>query len=220
MKVVIAGSGRTLFHLCRSFAEKGHRVTVVNPDRDECERIARRLTADVILADAIEPDALAEAGADSAEVVIAMTPADEENLLICQTAAARFAVPRIVAIANDPENVEVFERFGITAVSTARIVSDLIERRATSGAIVNLIPLEEGKVNVAEVMIELNAPVVGKTLREIAMPVDSLIAVVIRNGRPIVPRGDHRIAAGDKIAVITLPDGHSKALKALTGELG
>lgn len=220
MRVIIAGNGRPLHHLCRSFAEKGHSVTVVDPDREECERIARRLAVEVLHADGTDAGALEEAGVAGADAVIALSPRDEENMLICQTASTRYSVERTIALVSDPENVGVFERFGIGAVSTAGVIADLLERRASFSSIVNLLPLAEGKVGVTEILLRDGAPVIGRTLRELAMPADSLVAVVVRNGSPIVPRGDHRFASGDRIAIVTLPEAHDIAVQLLTGEKG
>lgn len=218
MKVMIVGGGKPLYFLCRSLAAKGYEVVIVNRSREECVELARRLPATVVCGDGSDPDVLKDAGAMAADAVLAVTPADQDNLVICQLALLRFGVPRAVALANDPDNVEVFEKLGVPAFSTTRIIGSLIEQRASLEQIVNLLPVGEGRVNVTEIVLDGEAPVAGRLLREIDLPENSLVAVIIRNNQPIVPRGNSHLLAGDRVVLITLPENHGKALRAFSGD--
>lgn len=218
MKVMIVGGGKPLYFLCRSLAAKGYEVVIVNRSREECVELARRLPATVVCGDGSDPDVLKDAGAMAADAVLAVTPADQDNLVICQLALLRFGVPRAVALANDPDNVEVFEKLGVPAFSTTRIIGSLIEQRASLEQIVNLLPVGEGKVNVTEIVLDAAAPVAGKLLREIDLPENTLVAVIIRENQPIVPRGASYLLAGDRVVLITLPENHGRALRAISGD--
>lgn len=218
MNVLIVGGGKTLYFLCRLFVAKGHHVTLINRDHDECVQLARRLKASVVCGDGSDPSLLEEACAESADVVLAVTPNDEDNLAVCQLASTQFEVPRTVAMVNDPDNENIFKKLGVTAFSTTRTITSMIEQRTALEEITNLIPVGEGKVNITEIKLQANSPVVGKTLRDLSLPSDSLIAVVLRNGEPMVPRGDTELRAGDQIVVITLPANHGPVIRALTGE--
>lgn len=218
MKVMIVGGGKPLYFLCRNLAAKGYEVVIVNRSREECVELARHLPAAVVCGDGSDPEILKEAGAMAADAVLAVTPADQDNLVICQLASLRFGVPRAVALANDPDNVEVFEKLGVSAFSTTRIIGSLIEQRASLEQIVNLLPVGEGRVNVTEIVLDGEAPVAGRLLREIDLPENSLVAVIIRNNQPIVPRGNSHLLAGDRVVLITLPENHGKALRAFSGD--
>lgn len=218
MKVMIVGGGKPLYFLCRNLAAKGYEVVIVNRSREECVELARHLPATVVCGDGSDPEILKEAGAMAADAVLAITPADQDNLVICQLASLRFGVPRAVALANDPDNVEVFEKLGVSAFSTTRIIGSLIEQRASLEQIVNLLPVGEGRVNVTEIVLDGEAPVAGRLLREIDLPENSLVAVIIRNNQPIVPRGNSHLLAGDRVVLITLPENHGKALRAFSGD--
>lgn len=220
MKVLIVGGGRTMYFLCRTFLAKGHAVTVINRDPEECVRMARRLKVTVVRGDGSDPAILEEAGAHEADAVLAVTPNDQDNLAICQLARLQYGAPRAVALVNDPDNEEVFHRLGVAAFSTTRTIASMIEQRTALDEITNLIPAGEGKVNITEVRLQPTSPVVGKTLRDLSLPGDSLIAVVLRNGQAVVPRGDTRLRAGDRIVLITLPANHGPVLRAITGEEG
>jgi trk system potassium uptake protein TrkA len=218
MKALIVGGGKTLYFLCRSFAAKGHEVVVINRDRGECVELARQVTATVVCGDGSDPKILMEAGAMRADVVLAVTPNDQDNLVICQLASLQYGVPRTLALANDPENAEVFEKLGVPAFSTTHIIGSLIEQRASLEQITNLIPVGEGRVNVTEIVLNPESPQAGKHLKDIDLPENALVAVVIRDNRPVVPRGANQLLAGDRVVLITLPENHGAVLKAFTGE--
>ncbi|MBG0790243.1 MAG: TrkA family potassium uptake protein [Desulfovibrionaceae bacterium] len=218
MRVIIAGGGKALYFLGRNFASKGYEAVIVNKDPEECRRLSRQLAVEVICGDGSDEHILEQAGARRADAVLAITPKDQDNLVICQLAALQFGVPRTVALANDPDNVEIFEQLGVSAFSTTHIVGSLIEQHAALEEITNLLPVGEGRVNVTEILLPPDAPVAGKRLKDVILPENTLVAVVIRDGDPIVPRGDNDLRAGDTVVLITLPENHGAALKIITGE--
>ena len=218
MKILIAGGGKTLYFLCRKFTAKGYEVVIINRDREECVQLARQLSAMVVCGDGSNAKILREAGALGADAVLAITPKDQDNLVICQLAALQYGVPRTVALANDPDNAGVFEKLGVTAFSTTNIIGSLIEQWVSLEQITNLLPVAEGRVNVTEIVLDAQSPVAGKLLRDIDLPENALVAAVIRADQPIVPRGANQLVAGDRVVLITLPENHGSVLKAFTGE--
>jgi trk system potassium uptake protein len=218
LKVLIVGTGKTLYFLCRNFTAKGYEVVIINRDRGECVQLARQLSAMVICGDGSDATILKEAGAMGADVVLAITPNDQDNLVICQLASIQFGVPRSIALANDPDNAEIFEKLGVSAFSTTHIVGSLIEQRASLEQIINLMPVGEGRVNVTEIIVEPDSPVAGKLLKDVDLPENTLVAVLIRDNQPIIPRGPSMLMEGDRVVLITLPENHGPALKAFTGE--
>lgn len=218
MKVIIVGSGKTLFFLCRNFTAKGYQVVIINRDKDECVQLSRQLSAMVVCGDGSDVRILKEAGAMGADAILAITPNDQDNLVVCQLASLKFGVPRTIALANDPDNTEIFEKLGVSAFSTTQIVGSLIEQRASLEQILNLLPVGEGKVNVTEIVLGSDSSVIGKLLKDVDLPENALIAVVIRDNQPMVPRGGNDLQADDRVVLITLPANHGPVLKALTGE--
>jgi len=218
MKILIAGGGKTLYFLCRAFTAKGYEVVVINRDPQECVHLARQLSATIVCGDGSDPQLLQEAGAMGADAVLAITPDDQDNLVICQLASLQFGVPRAVALANDPDNAEVFEKLGVSAFSTTHVIGSLMEQRASWEQITNMLPVGEGRVNVTEIVVGGNSPVVGKRLKDIRLPENALIAVILRAGQPVVPRGANDLLAGDRVVLITLPENHGPALRVFTGE--
>lgn len=217
MKVIIAGKGRSLHFLCITFLSKGHSVTVIDRDHDECVRLAHRLKVIAIHGDASDPTVLDEAGVRGAHVVLAATSQDQDNLVICQIARVQFHVPRAVALVNDPDHEEIFRRLGVDAFSTTRTIASLIEQRAAIDDVTNLIPAWEGKVQITEVVVGDGSPVARRRLSEIELPPDSLVAVVLREGEPLVPRGSTQLLPADRVLLVALPASHGPALRAITG---
>jgi trk system potassium uptake protein TrkA len=218
MKVIIVGGGKTLYFLCRSFVAKGYEVILVNHDREECVELARQLSAVVVCGDGSNPKILKEAGAMGADAVLAITAKDQDNLVICQLAKLQFGVPHVIALANDPDNVDIFKKLDIAAFSTTHIVSSLIEQHVSFEQIASSLPVGEGKVNVTEILLEPGSPVVGRFLKDITLPDNALVAVIIRNNKAMVPRGGNQLLAGDRLVLITLPENHGQVLKMIIGE--
>lgn len=218
MKILVVGGGTLLYFLCRNLTAKGYEVIVINRNREECIQLARQLSALVICGDGSDTGILKAAGVMAADVVLAVTPNDQDNLVICQLATLEFGVPRSVALANDPDNTEIFKKLGVLAFSTTHLVGSLIEQRVSLDQITNLLPVDEGRVNVTEIVLAADSPVVGKCLKELNLPENALVAIVVRGNQPIVPRGADRLAGGDRVILITLPENHGVVLKTFTGE--
>ena len=218
MKVLIIGGGKTLYFLCRNFTAKGYEIVIINRERRECVHLARELSAMVVCGDGSSTDILQQAGASDADVVLAITPHDQDNLVICQLASIQFGVPRVIALANDPDNTEIFKQLGVSAFSTTHIVGSLIEQQTQLEQIINLLPVGKGLVNVTEIILDADSPVTGKLLKDVVLPENALVAVIIRDNKPIVPRGFNYLETGDRLVLITLPENHGSVVKAFTGD--
>lgn len=218
MIVLVIGGGKLAYFLSRAFIERGARVTIVNRTLEECESLAKKLTATVVHGDGSDPQILEEAGAASANALFAITPNDEDNLVICQLADMHFRVKRRVALVNDPDNEDIFLKLGVEAISTTRILSTLIEEKAGFESITNVLPFGEGKIIITEMIISKESHIIGKALRDLSLPENSLIAGIMHGQAPVVPRGNTVLHSGDKIIIMTLPENHGQVLKILTGE--
>lgn len=218
MNILIAGGGKSIYFLCRTFISKGYRVTVINRDFDESTWLAKNLKVVSIHGDWSSPSILEDAGINFVDVVLAVTPNDHDNLAICQIAGSYFKVPQTLALVNDPDNEDVFRQLGVSAVSTANILSNMVERRISFNEITNLIAAGEGKINITELELNKNSPIIGKRVRDIPFPNDSLLIYVVHEGKPIVPKGDTMLYSEDRVFVVSLPDNYAQTIRLLTGE--
>jgi len=218
MNIVIAGGGKTVYFLCRNFISKGHKVTVINKDYNESVWLARKLKVISIYGDWSSPAILEESNINVADVVLAVTPNDHDNLAICQIANLHFKVPQTLALVNDPDNEDTFRQLGVSAISNTHILSSIVERRIEFNGITNLITAGEGKINITELDIGETSPVIGKQIKDIPFPKDSLLVYVIHEEKPIVPKGDTVLHSGDHVFVVTLPENYAQAIRMITGE--
>ncbi|MBN2090076.1 NAD-binding protein [candidate division KSB1 bacterium] len=218
MKIIIIGGGNIVYFLGRMFSSKGYTVVVINRHSEECTQLARKLKSTIIHGDGSDPVILEEAGAYMADVVLAVTSRDQKNLIICQLAKIKFQVPRAMALVDDPDNEDVFQKLGIQAISPSRILSGMIEEKAGLDDIVNLFPLGEGKINITELILHQDSKVIEKSLMEILLPENSLIATILRGENVIIPRGSTLLQENDKLILITTPENHARVVKTLTGE--
>lgn len=222
MNVILIGGGETIetvYFLAKLFARRKYQIAIVNPHPTEAQMLARQVKATVILGDGSDPAVLEEAGARRADVVLSLTPYDPDNLVACQIAQKMYGVPRTMALANDPENEAVFRQLGITEVfSATRVIGSLIEGQTVSDEITYLFPADEGRLNVTEVVLGEGAPAAGKTLQELVLPQDSLVACIIRDGQALVPRGENRLQVADRLILITMPESQEELIRALAGQ--
>jgi trk system potassium uptake protein TrkA len=221
MRVILLGGGETvetIYFLARLFVRRGYEVTIVDPDPAEAQILARRVGATVLWGDGSDPVILEEAGARQADLVLSLTSYDPDNLVACQIAQKLYGVPRTLALANDPENEDVFRRLGITEVfSSTKVIGSLIEGRTVFDEITHLFPADEGRRYVTEVVLDEKAPGVGKALEELDLPAESLVVAIIRGGQVVVPGAQDRLQVADRLIAIALPEHQEHLLRALAG---
>lgn len=217
LRILVTAEERSAFFLSRRLAAAGHEVVIIHESEAACRSLSRRLKATVIHGDATDPRVLEDAGAGSADAILALTPVDARNLAICQQARLRFQVPRALAVANDPDNEEVFRKLGAEiAFSPTRVLATLVEQRASFADITNLIPVADGRVHLTEVRLSPAAPAVGRQLKDAGLPTGAVVAYLLRDDQPLVPHGRTELRAFDRLMLVTLPGNHAPALEALT----
>lgn len=206
MYAIIAGGGKVGWNLARELLGKGHEVTLVESSRSRYLTIEQELEHQVQYGDATELWVLERAGVQRADLVIAVTGDDEDNLLICQIAREKYLCERIIARVNNPRNREWFELLGVQpAVSATDLILRLIEHEVPSYGLVHLLDLRDEQLEIIEVEIQEDAPADGKAVREIELPEGSLIISVLREGRGFVPKADTVVNAGDEVLLVLDP---------------
>ncbi len=204
MYAIIAGGGKVGFFLGRELIEQGHEVLIIEQRADRAEFIANELGNVVLKGNADEASTLADAGAERADVVIAVTGDDEDNLVICQVAKKRFGAKRTIARINEPRNESIFRLLGIDAtINATEVLLSVVEQEIPQVSLVPLLRLRNTDVEIVEALIGAGSSVLGKRLREIALPEESTLAVIIRNGQAIFPTGDTVFQAGDEVVALT-----------------
>ena len=161
---------------------------------------------------------LKDADAYNADYLVAVTNQDQDNLVICQIALSHFHVSNTLAMINDPENEEIFAKFNIRGVSPTKLIASCIEQLSAYKTVTSALPIGEGKINANELLLNNTSPVIGKPIKDLNMPKNSIISYIIRNGEPIIPNGNTILNLNDKILLITLPDSYANAIRTLMGD--
>jgi trk system potassium uptake protein TrkA len=206
MYVLVAGAGKVGWNLARELIAKGHEVTLVEGNRRRYLIVEQELEHSVQYGDATELWILERAGIQRADMVIAVTGDDEDNMLICQVAKEKYLVDRIIARVNNPRNLQHFKLLDILpAVSATDLILRLIEHEVPKYGLVHLLDLEEEQLEIIEMEVADDAPAAGRKVIDIDLPDGSLIISVLREGGGIVPKGDTLIEAGDEVLLVLDP---------------
>jgi trk system potassium uptake protein TrkA len=204
MYAIVAGGGKVGFFLARELIEQGHEVLIIENNGERAEFIANELGNVVLRGNADEASTLAEAGAERADVVIAVTGDDEDNLVLLQVAKRRFGTRRTIARINDPRNESLFRMLGIDAtVNATQVMLSVLEQEIPPANLVPLLRLRNTDVEVVEAVVDSHSRVTSAPLREVDLPPESTIAVVIRNGSAFFPNGATVLQPGDEVVALT-----------------
>jgi trk system potassium uptake protein TrkA len=220
MYIVMAGGGMVGYYLCKALVAEGHEVIVIEKDRYRFQRGEEELGSLYMLGDGCEAAILNEAGAGRADIFIAATDQDEDNLVACQVAKYRFQVPKTIARINNPRNEKIFRQLGIDrTVSVVKHILEDIEEQIPTHLVSHLFTLTDIGVELVEVKISKEAKLAGKRLDEIPLPEHSTIALIIRNGEnPHPPAADTVIQTGDRFIALT-PTEHIEVMQGIFGPL-
>jgi trk system potassium uptake protein TrkA len=205
MKTLIAGAGRFGSQAAQVLAAAGHEVTLIDLDDDRVTALRDAIPARVVSGDACEPNTLEEAGALGADILVAATGDDEDNLVISLLSKRQFAVPRVAARVNDPDNTWLFdEHWGVdVAVPASAPLISIIEEATDATDTVALLRLSKAGVSVIETVIGPRSTAIGRRPAEIDLPSGTIVVAIIRDGAAIVPDAGTRLRTGDELLVVS-----------------
>lgn len=207
MYVIVVGGGKVGYYLVKSLIHTNHEVALIEKSQEKCTAITDDFGAVAICGDGCDPAVLQAAGAERADVIVADTGDDEDNLIVCQVAKNKFNVPRTIARVNNPKNEMIFRKLGIdSTVSSTDLVLSMIEQEVAYGGIAPLIFFKKSGVEMVETVLTADSPAVGKTIRDLSLPGNCLILAVERNGEVIIPDGTTVLQEQDTIFTLLRPE--------------
>lgn len=220
IRIAIAGAGNVGRYVARDLLSKGHEIVMIEQDRAKFSALKGEIGTSWVLGDACELHTLDEAVLSSCDVMVAATGDDEDNLVISLLAKQEFAVPRVVARVNYPDNQWLFtETWGIdVSVSTPHLLASLVEEAVSVGDLVTLLRLEQGKVALVEVTLAEGSPAAGRTVGEAGIPSDCTLVAIVRDKHVIAPRLDTPLQAGDEVLALSTTESEEDLKNALAGE--
>lgn len=217
-RVFLIGGYQKAQALSASLIKKGFQITIINDNYASCTELAEIDGVIVIHGDGTRPYILEDAGITDADIAIALTRRDDENLVICELCKKKFRVKRTVSLVNDPKKIDFFYRMGVDSVVCAiSTITSVIEQQAFMDDITSIMPIGEGRINIAQIPISSSAPATGKKLWELTLPEAVIIGCILRGETTIIPRGDTRIQDGDVLVLISSNNQELSAIQELTG---
>lgn len=217
MYILVGGGGKVGFHLAAELLAANHEVLVIERDAGRAASIAEELGNVVLQGDSCEATVLDAAGVARADLVAAVTGDDEDNLVICDIARYR-GVSRTIARINNPKNELLFKRRGIeTTISATQAILGQIEQELPTHDLIPLLQLHSG-LEIVEMKVPELSPVIGKPVREVLLPPESLISLIVDpGGVPRIPSGDTRLHPGDALVVVVPKESVPLLRQALIG---
>jgi len=206
-RIFVFGGGSVGQRVAEHFEHKRAEVTLVEPDRDRCEELARRANrATVINADITEVDVLLSEGIGKADVVVATTPNEEKNIL-ASLLAKRHGARRALCVVDRPAYVGLVPSLGIDACISPRLsTASAILKYVRRGGVLNVATVEENQAEVLELRIPEAFAWARRPLREIPFPDGAIVGAALRGDRAFIPTGDTTLDPGDRIVVFALPE--------------
>ena len=220
MYILIVGGGKVGYYLTKTLVNEGiNEVLLIEKNPQKVAIFTERFGEVVMQGNGDEAATLAAAGAKRADVVIAVTGDDEDNLVICQVAKTHFNVPRTIARVNNPKNEELFRRLGIdTTVSATNVLLNLIEQLIPNRSFVHVMTLRHADMAIVEGIIPEHSQVAGQTLAEIPFPSGVVIAAIHRGADLILPTGSSVLYPGDEVIAVTKRDQEAELRELLVSE--
>lgn len=204
MYIIIVGGGKVGYYLSKSLLSEGHEVLVIEKQPEKCEKIIEDLGQVCLPGDGSEISVLAEAGTSRADLFIAVSDADEDNLVACQMAKQKFGVTRTVTLIHNPKNESVFKNLGIDhTICSTSLIMEQIEQEIPTHPLVHLFSMANTDLELVEVKVSENSIALGKKIKDLTMPPSTQITLIIsKDEKPKLPNPELELKPGDQVIAI------------------
>jgi trk system potassium uptake protein TrkA len=219
MYIIIIGGGKVGYYLAKALLDQGHEILIVEKDANKSELIHNELGSACIRGDGCEVTTLTDVGTGRADMFIAVTGDDEDNLIACQVAKHKFNVPRTIARTNNPKNESIFKKLGIdVTINSTNIILEYIEQEVPTHILTHLLNIGDKGLEIVEVKIPLRSPTIGKMIKELSLPPGSILSLIIRKKeKPQIPTAETILQAEDQIVAVTSPEAEEALRTTLRG---
>ena len=219
MYIIVIGGGRLGYYLLKALSDEGHEVLVLEKNATICRNIIDELGSVCIRGDGCEAATQAEVGTGRADMMVAVTGDDEDNLVACQVAKHKFNVSSTIARIRNPNNEKIFKKLGVdVTVSSTNIIIEAIEQEVPTHPLTHLLTLRDKGLTIVDIKISPESTASGKSIKELTLPEGSKLALIIpREHSPRVPTAGTVLEAGDQIIALTTPESEEALRMALSG---
>ncbi|MCL4499832.1 MAG: NAD-binding protein [Chloroflexi bacterium] len=207
MFAIIVGGGKVGFNLSEILIEMGNEVMLIERRHQRFNYLQERLEESVMYGDGTETYVLEEAGIERADIVVAVTGDDEDNIIVSQMAKEKYGIEKTIARVNNPRNQQTFDLLGIvpTVSSTAAILSLIEHEVVPADRLVHLLTLKEQNLEIVEAAITERSPAKDQEINSLNLPQGILIISILRGTKSIVPSGSTVLLEGDRVLAILAP---------------
>ncbi len=222
MYIIIVGGGKVGYYLAKTLVPEKHRLMVIEENYDLCMKIVGELNGmgvSVIHGDGTDINFLNDAEIEKADILIAVTGYDQNNLVACQLAKNYFDVPRTIARVNNPKNIKVFKYLGVdSVVSSTAHIADIIEYEVDWACINRMLSKRVGNARIKDFPVAGGSKAAGKRVEELSLPEGTVLISIVRGKDAVIPNGQTQIHVGDDIIALTNNDNMDKLYAYLSGE--
>ena len=216
--IIIAGGGKVGYNLGRTLLRAGNEVLILEKRPPRYHSLHDELGEAVFFGDACEIRTMVQVGMERADLVVAVTGDDEDNLVICQAAKRWFGVPRAIGRVNNPANEDAFHKLGIKeTISATRLMYQLIEQEVAASEVVPLSLLQRGDLEVVEINMQPGSPALNKPIRTLKLPAGCLLTAIVRGKDAQIATGDSKLHPNDTVVALTHPSAMDALRKTLLG---
>lgn len=215
MFVVIVGGGKVGLNTARSLTHMGHEVIVVEQRRSRYDLLKSELEERLLFGDGTEIWVLETAGMARADLVVAVTGDDEDNVIISQIAKLKFGVPKVVARVNNPRNQVTFDLLGVdSTVCAATMMISMIQHELPVHQFVPLLSLRRENVELVEIEVSGDSPAANMAIKDMRLPDSVLVIAVLRQGKALLARGSEVMLPGDQVLCLLEPGKEKELIRA------
>jgi trk system potassium uptake protein TrkA len=222
MFILIVGGGKVGTYLARGLLKQQHEVVVIEKDPRKAQMMTNLLESDIaVVGDGCDPNVLLQAGVARANVVVADTGDDEDNLVVVLI-SKKHSKARCIARVNNPKNKLIFESLDteqpVTVISSTEIILDIIDDRVNATTLETLARLGKGDLELVQLSILSDSPASGRRIADLALPTGSVIVAVDRGaGEVVIPNGETVFAPGDAVIAMIKHTARADVCAALVG---
>ncbi len=210
MYIIIVGGGKVGYYLAKTLAPGKHRIALMEENDAQCSKISGELNdlgISLVHGDGTDINYLKDADIEHADILIAVTGYDQNNLVACQLAKNYFSVPRTIARVNNPKNIQVFKQLGVdSVVSSTAHIAGIIEHEVDWASINQMLAKKVGDVRVMDITVSQTSPAAGKAVANLHLPKGTILISVIRDKDAFIPDGQTQILAGDSVITLAHED--------------
>lgn len=222
MYIIIGGGGKIAEHLAQTLLNKKHEVAVIELRDSIVNSLLEKLTGRVMViqGDCCDSEVLEDAGIKEADIFVATTGKDDDNLVACEVASTLYETPRIIARVNNPKNERIFRNLGIEAISSTTIISRMIEEEAVQDDIRMVMSLRQGDLTMMDLELPHKSKMStegGRRVADIELPPSTVLVAVARSGANMLEtvHGETVLLPGDRVVLCVRTDMEHDARQAL-----